>query len=164
MSAVHTVMAVYPNTIGFGYAVVSGEVLKPIDAGVVRITPVSNVECIDRITQLIERHGVSVLVVQGLSGKHSRKADRTEELLEGINLLAVTRGIRVYKYSREQVRFVFSHFKARSKQEIAEQIVEAMPQYRFRLPSKRRPWQAEHYNMGMFDALSLVLTYDWMDG
>lgn len=160
----HTVMAVYPNSIGFGYAVVGNDILKPIDCGVVRITPVDNVKSIERIRQLIEHHSVTMVVVPNPVGKYWNKVNRIRELIDGIDLLAITLGIRVFRYSREQIRFVFGHFKAKSKQEIAEKIVEGIPKYQFRLPNNRKPWQREHYNMGMFDALSLLFTYDWIDG
>lgn len=160
---VNTVIAVYPNAIGFGYAIVQNEVLKPVDCGVVSISPTSNVACVERIGTLMEQHGITLVVVQNLTGKHSFKSNRVAELIEGIQLLAVTRGVRVFRYSREQIKFVFEQFKAKSKHQIATAIVEAMPQYKFRLPPKRKSWKPEHYNMGMFDALSLILTHFWIN-
>jgi len=162
MIGVETVLAVYPNAIGFGFAVVTDDVLNPLDCGVISIKPIDNVACISKVQMLIEKFKTSSIIVQSLEGKHSHKTNRVVELIEGIEILSITRGLKLHKYSREQIRFVFEQFEAKSKQEIAQALVEAIPHYAYRLPEPRKPWLPEHYNMGMFDALSLMLTHSYL--
>lgn len=153
-----TVMAIYPNAVGFGYAVMENA-LAPVDCGIKPIKPISNMISLEYIDKLIERHTPSLLIFQDLSGKHSFKNKRVVELISGVELFCVTKGIPYAKYSREQIRLVFGEFKAATKHEIAKKIVEALPQYKFMLPKKRKAWNAEGYSQGMFDAISLAITH-----
>ncbi|MDG7002208.1 MAG: hypothetical protein JRN15_24175, partial [Nitrososphaerota archaeon] len=47
----------------------------------------------------------------------------------------------------------------RTKYQIASTIAQMFPELRLKLPPKRRPWQTEHYNIAIFDAISLALAY-----
>jgi hypothetical protein len=47
----------------------------------------------------------------------------------------------------------------KTKYEIARTIVKWLPQFKHQMPRFRKPWMAEDYNMGMFDALSLAITH-----
>ncbi len=153
-------MAIYPNSIGFGYAIVKSP-REPIACSVVRVLPIDNKKCLDRIKKFINKYQPTLIILQELEGKYSHKSPRVKLLLRSIRLLANYLKIPVTLYAREEIRLVFGSFKGapKSKFEIAQKIGVFLPHFRHRLPKKRKEWDAEDYNMGLFDALSLMITH-----
>jgi hypothetical protein len=152
------VMAIYPNAVGFGYAIMENAI-TPIDCGIKPVKPISNMQIMEKIQKLMERHSVTLVIIQNLSGKHSHKKKRVIELIHGIEIFCVTKGVPIAKYTRGQIKMVFEDFKAKTKYEIAKKITVAIPQYKYMLPRKRKAWHAESYSQGMFDAVSLAITH-----
>lgn len=156
-------LAIYPNSIGFGYAVVRSP-REPIDCGVVRILPPNNSKALERITSLIAKYEPTLIVLQHLQGKNSYKSSRVKQLIRVIQKFATQGHIPVALYTREQIRMVFAEFdgEAKSKFQIAHVIGKYMKEYRHRLPKERKAWDAEDYNQGLFDSLSLVITHFYL--
>lgn len=155
------VLALYPNALGFGYAIIKSP-RDPLECGVVKVSPISNRKCMDRIKKFIDYYEPILIIVQDLQGKSSSKSRRVKSLLDRITSYAVIQRLRVARYSREQIRFVFAEFDAQSKYAIAKTICKWLPQFEHQMPEFRKPWMAEDYHMGMFDALSLALTHFYM--
>jgi hypothetical protein len=158
MTRSEVIMAIYPNAVGFGFAIVKSP-REPLECGVVKISPISNKKCLKRIKTYFDYYEPKLVVLQGLSGKGSYKSKRVTKLIQRIVTLASSCNLKVVRYSRAQIRFVFSEFKAKTKYEIARTIVKWLPQFKHQMPTFRKPWMAEDYHMGMFDALSLVVTH-----
>ncbi len=151
-------LAIYPNNVGYGYAFF--ETANTLtDCGISYVRPISNAKCLKRIRQFLEYYKPSVIVLEDYEAKGARKSKRVEKLIRNIEALAVEKKLEIKKYSREQVRFVFQQFKAETKYEIAKVLVTFFPQLKHRTPSYRKLWMAEDHNMGMFDAISLAVTY-----
>ncbi|MBI1289183.1 MAG: hypothetical protein GC178_16575 [Flavobacteriales bacterium] len=163
MTGEELTMAIYPNALGFGYAVVRNP-REPIDCGVVKFDRLTNVKCIDRITILMDKYMPQQVIIQQLQGKFSNKSKRVTQLLKAIVHLAESNDAEVYMYTREQIRFVFGEFdsEAQSKHRIALLIADYLPQFKYRVPKYRKAWMAEDYNMGLFDALSLIITHFYL--
>lgn len=165
MTAVHDLtLAIYPNAIGFGYAVMLNP-RNPIDVGVAKVHPIDNLVCLKRIRSLLDKFHPRAIVLQELEGKHSRKSPRVKRLIKDIRRLAENLGVRVYTYSREQIKLVFSEFdrQAVSKYQVAHVIGRYLPELSHRLPKYRKAWMAEDYNMGLFDAVSLLITHYYVE-
>ena len=47
----------------------------------------------------------------------------------------------------------------RGKYERAVEIAARFPEIGWKLPSKRKPWESEHYSMSIFTAAALALAY-----
>jgi hypothetical protein len=156
------VLAIYPNFRGFGYAFLESAT-EPKDCGIVTIRPISNQTCLTRIKQFVDYYQPTLIILQDFDGKHSWKSKRVKRLVDSIIAFCHTNTISVKRYSREQIRFVFSEFKAKSKYEIAKKIVEWLPQFKNKMPEVRKPWMCEDYNMGVFDAMALALTHFYMN-
>jgi len=154
-----TIIAIYPNTLGFGYVIINhkGEIQ---DFGIVPIRPVNNRKCMERINEMISYHNPQILILEHHS--HSRKSAR----IKNLNKLLYEKwkgDISVYRYTREQVRETFEIFGAKNKYEINQKIVEVYPQFKTKLPDKRKPWEPENYYQGLFDALALLLSYQYQE-
>lgn len=161
MSSAKYVMAIYPNGVGFGYAVMENP-LTPIDCGVVSVKPISNKGCLNKVEKLIDEYMPEIVLTQRLTGKHSKKTKRVTKLIEQIISLSEDKDVSVATYSREQIRFVFSEFQAKNRYEVAKKITEAIPQYKHKLPKRRKAWMSDGHTMGMFDAISLVMTHSYL--
>ena len=157
-------LAIYPNAVGFGYAVMLNP-RNPVDVGVSKVCPINNSVCLKRIRLLIEKFQPQAVIVQELEGKYSRKSPRVRRLIKDIRRLAKNSRVKVFTYSREQIKFVFSEFDqdASSKFQIAHVIGKYLPELAYRLTQYRQPWMAEDYNMGMFDAVSLAITHFYIE-
>ena len=50
-----------------------------------------------------------------------------------------------------------------AKQDASQKISEIYPELKTKLPNKRKPWEPENYYQGIFDALALVLTHQYLN-
>jgi uncharacterized coiled-coil protein SlyX len=153
------IFALYPYTRGYTYACIelSNEL---IDCGIVTAEPSSKFT-LDRIKGQLEKYAPHIVVVRDGNSGHQEK--RINNLVNHVTELAVERGVPVFQYTREQVRFVFEKFGAVTRQEIAEKIIEWIPMLASRRPRKMRPYQHEDYNLALFDAVALAVAYGYLD-
>ena len=151
-------ISIYPNTLGFGFVVLNekGEIL---DYGMVSIRPVRNDKCMDRFHEMVLYYQPQILILEDY--KNTNKSERVRKLLKNINDYAQD-SIRVFKYTKEQIRNTFDVFGARNKYEVSKKISEAYPQLKSKLPEKRKTWEPENYYQGIFDAMALVLTHHYL--
>ena len=157
------VMAIYPNTRGFGYAVFEGpEVL--VDWG----TKAARRERRDygqrKMKQLITFFCPDVLVLPDCSSRLSQRSAGATRLIDRARKVATVREISVRFYSRYEIRNYFAAHGARNKDEIARVIARALPDLKPRVPPVRRLWMSEDCRMGLFDAIALVFTYYESEG
>ena len=155
-----TLLAIDPTVRGFGYMVFDG-IKELTEWGKAEIRIQKNRRCLARIKKLINFHEPDVIVIEDPQNSYRRK--RTLELIKSIEQIARAGGIKVRKYSRNQVQDVFVQFGASTKYEIAKKIAQWYPELEFRLPTKRKPWQAEDERYGIFDATALGLTYFYVE-
>ncbi|UPT68012.1 MAG: crossover junction endodeoxyribonuclease RuvC [Sphingobacteriales bacterium JAD_PAG50586_3] len=152
--------ALYPYTKGFGYAILETP-LTPIDYGVVRVrNQYHALSLLRRIEKLVDFYRPVVVLVQDYY--YANKTTRAKKLIEGIVTIANHKNIKIYQYSRQQVKDVFETFGATNKFLIAGKIAEAIPSVAHRTPKPRKLWMMEDHNMPMFDAISLALTHNYL--
>ena len=157
-------IALYPNSKGFGYAVIEHPVLF-LDYGIATIRPINNASILKRVKRMIEFYKPETIIIPTTKGKFSVKSNRVKELLNDIVEHVTSldeQEIDCYHYSREDIRNVFQQFGAVNKFEIAMKIIDWFSEFETRMPRYRRPWMSEDYNMGMFDAISLILTHRYL--
>ena len=109
--------------------------------------------------ELVDSYPSSVVILEDPSGYGSRKSKRIKKIISLIENYAQQVNLPIYKYSRNDMRFVFSSFKAHSKYEIAKVITENINILPVKLPEKRKSHEPEHYSMSIFDAISLAITH-----
>jgi hypothetical protein len=139
------ILAIAPSTRGFGFSVLEGERL--IDWGVKSVKGDKNKQSLLKIKEMISRYHPGVLVFEDYSAKGSRRSPRI-------------RKVRVKLFSRQQVRKAFFADGQGTKDVLADMLAKQFPEeLGFRLPPKRRPWMSEAYQMGIFEAVALVLIF-----
>ena len=86
-------------------------------------------------------------------------AQRLQKIAVEIEALARTCGTSIHWYRRSDIKTSFSQHGARSKDAIARNIAQQMPEFEQHLPPLRKIWMSEDYRMGIFDAVALAVTY-----
>lgn len=157
----NVILALYPNTRGLGYACIDMPE-KLLDAGVMTVKPVSNEPIIARVTSLIAFHRPTSIVLRDCANGKARCSNRIKELLQLIHDAISGDGIPVHRYTRMQIRDVFEVWGASTKYEIAGKILVWFPELNHRAPRIRKPWMDEDYNMGIFDAIALAATHEYL--
>lgn len=156
------VLAVDPSTRGIGFALFEGPQL-PVDFGVKDTKKHKNAQGLQKIQQLIDFYHPDVIVVEDYAGEGSRRCKRVQQLIKDIKRLAQKKGIKTRSYSRPAIRKTFAQSSAKTKYEIAQKIAEWLPTFSQRLPPVRKAWMSEDYRMSIFDAVSLALTFYFVE-
>jgi hypothetical protein len=150
------ILAVYPNSRGFGFAVLEGPT-SLVDWGVTYVRTNNPRRCLKKVRAIIERFQPDRLVTEH-PHKSPHRGVRIRRLLSGILDLAADMRIPRTGVSRERVRHAFSQSNATTKQAIARVIADHFPELHHRLPPKRKPWMSEDSRMAIFDAVALGLS------
>lgn len=156
------VYALYPNANGFGFVYLDSP-RNLLDFGAVRINPISNRKVLKRIKKSFDYLRPSIVIIQDPEGRASRVGRRVHRLIDKIIKLATEEKLKVVQYSRDQVRDVFKQFGAVTKYEIAKVLLTEFKELELREPKKRKPWESESHSMPIFDALSLALTWYYLN-
>lgn len=156
------IYAIYPNANGFGYVYMENA-RKLIDFGSVRINPIRNSQVINRIKKSFDYMRPSLVIVNDADGKSSRTGRRVRKLIDAIETYATELKLLVVKYSRDQIRDIFWEFGAVTKYDISQTILAEFKELEMKLPKKRKLWTSEDHNMAIFDALSLALTWYYLN-
>lgn len=156
------VYAIYPNANGFGYVYMNGP-RQLLDYGVVRINPICNFRILNKIKDSMNYFQPIVIILLNPEAKSSRTGNRIRRLINKIMALAQSHNLQVAQISRDQIRDVFENFGVSTKFEISQWLLTEFKQLETRRPKARNLWTSEDRNMGVFDALSLVMTWFYLN-
>ena len=156
----NVVVSFFVHSRGFSIAIFE-DALTLINAYnvVIHKYPIQNKELLKKIKEKIDFYLPEVVILENEKGYGSRKSKRVKKVIQLIENHAQSNKLRVNKYSRNDIRFVFDSFGAYSKYEIAKVITENVKKLPISLPEKRPSHEPEHYAMSIFDAISLGITY-----
>ena len=150
------VLCIYPSAKGFGFAVFEGS-RSLVDWGVKGVHGErKNAQCLRKMRGLLAFYRPDVLVTEDYKGAGSRRGSRIRALIDAIAALAAKEGVACTSFSRTDVRTCFG---LTAKREIAQSIVQEIPELEPRLPPVRRIWMSEDARMNIFDAVGLGMTF-----
>lgn len=155
---IRRVLAVHPTGKGLGFAVLEGPE-RLIDWGTRRALNVSDESCLTQVAALMDQYHLDLVVVEDVKARGCRRSARMRELIGEIRNLARKKRVRSHALSRRAVRDTFSSHNVVTKHRIATRITDWFPELATKLPPPRKPWMSERYNMQIFDAVSLGLTF-----
>lgn len=156
------VFAIYPNANGFGFVYME-DARKLIDFGSVRINPISNRRVIERIKKSFDYFRPTLVIALDPDGNSSRTGYRIRKLIKKITLYAEEEKLPVVQYTRDQIRDVFEQFGVVTKYEISQFLLTEFIELEPKRPRERKLWVSEDRNMAIFDALSLALTWFYLN-
>ena len=157
-----SVLALYPNRYGVAYALF-GSPTELIEYGIGNIQPVSNRISLKKIKQYIYYYKPDIIITRNLNDLKNRKSKRIAKLIDAICREAREQKLGVHTYTRTEIKSVFEQFKALSKYQISQKIIEWFAELKaYEFPLRKR-WMAENYNAGVFDAVSLAVVYWYLE-
>lgn len=141
----------------FGFAILDGD-CRLIDWGMVFYQGCSTTQigaAQRRLANLMTTFdpGVIAVAVSGVAA--SRNAPSVHALVKSLRTESRARSIPFHSVNRKFIRAAFREFNAESKDEIASAIVTLFPELRWKLPSKRKTWEKEHFRLALFDAVAV---------
>jgi hypothetical protein len=147
------VLCLNVRCISFGFVVIE-EPLLLLDWGVRRFSLRNLMQrpLESKIERILDDHHPHLVLVNAPIVDSQRRA--TAVLEQIIN----QRSLPVTALSRSDVRHAFPT-ENENKYEIAAAIAERLPSLRPYLPSRRRAWEAEPYQMRVFDAAAIALAH-----
>jgi Holliday junction resolvasome RuvABC endonuclease subunit len=155
------ILALYPNARGLGYACIAMP-QHLIEYGVVTISPVSNSKTLKRIEKFIDFLKPKIVLLKDPTIINTFKGARIKMLVEAIKTLSGEKALPIYQYSRDQVRDTFEQFGAVTKYQISQKILSWYPDLERVAPKIQKSWMNEDYYMGIFDALALAVTHQYV--
>jgi len=150
------VLAIDPTSRGFGFVVLESPTTL-IDWGVKVIRQQNEARILGKVSKLIRHYTPEIIVLEDSKG--SRRCQRIQSLLVSVARLAATDGLKIRCIPVSRVKKVFQTFRANTKYEIAHAVAQQLPELAPRLPRYRKAWMTEDYQMAIFDAAALALTY-----
>jgi len=156
-----TVLALYPNRYGIGYAIFDSP-NNLVEYGIGYIRPAINGKALKRVQEYIAYYKPDIILIRNTE-KNSKTSKRTEKLINMICKEARLQNLDIHSLTRTQIKNVFIQFKAKTKYQISEKIIEWFPQLLSYQYPKRKEWMSENHNTGVFDAISLALTYYYLE-
>ena len=151
-------IAIAPTSRGFGYAVFEQKDAL-LDWGVKEARTNKTRDSLLKLRVLMHLLQPAVMVVENTQDPRSRRSKRVSDLIEKMARLAKEKSVPVVRYPRNDVLAIFHRVGARNKDDIAAAIAKKLPELAPRVPPRRRIWESEHYNMAIFEAAALGLTY-----
>ena len=150
-------LTLYPNAFGLSY-VISKSPNDIINFGKKVVLIKQAKDFLDKIAGIMDDYEPELLILRDYDHPKSQLSKKYKDIWQAIEQQAKIKGFTLFKYSRDQIKEVFSSFDAKTKFEISERIIEWYPQLKSRSPRRRKPWMNEDNQMGIFDAFSLMLT------
>jgi Holliday junction resolvasome RuvABC endonuclease subunit len=153
-------IGLYPSARGLCWIAFSSP-LAPYDWGRVATTKAKDrhTRSIARVESLLERYSPDFLVLEKFEHGGTRRGESTRTLCQAIMALAADRGCEVALYTSSDITDCFSVVGATTRHEIAEAIGRHIPALASFVPKRRKVWQSERPNIGLFCAAALVLTH-----
>jgi Holliday junction resolvasome RuvABC endonuclease subunit len=156
-----TILALFPNRYGIGYAVFDTPD-NLAEYGIGYIQPVSNKKTFKRVKEYITYYKPNVIITRNINDQ-KKSSKRIEKLIDCICNEAKSQGLEIHSYTRTQIKDVFRQFGASSKYQIARKIIVWYKQLESYMFPERKRWMTENHNTGIFDAVSLAMTHYYLE-
>jgi hypothetical protein len=97
-----------------------------------------------------------VVVREAASGRDGAESEGIWAIIE---VEALCSAIEMIVVKSSDIERCFGALRKMTKHEIAARIALHFPELTWRLPPPKKPWEKEHYNTPMFDAVSVGIVY-----
>jgi len=161
MSNRKVTLTFYPNAFGLSFVISKGP-NDIVHFGKKTVSKKQITDFLEKIESIMDDYEPELVILRDYNHPKGHLSQKYKGIWQAIEEQALFKGLPVFKYSRDQVKEVFSSFDAKTKFEISERIIEWYPQLKSRSPRKRKPWMNEDNQMGIFDAFSLMLTHSYL--
>lgn len=133
-----------------------------INYGIARVRPMKKDKYIKRLHRFIHSYRPTIIILRDYKDSGKRISKRVMQTIDAFEKEAEQLSLEVYRYSRKEIKQVFDEFGCNSKYGISKTISTWYPELQHRMPNLRKYPNAEHYQMGVFDAFALMLTHHYL--
>jgi hypothetical protein len=140
----------------FGYAVFEPP-KRLLDFGVKRFASAET--AVARMDSLFTRLRPTVLLLRAIDKRSRRNRPRTREVLRLLRRVAKRSSVQITSVREREMKNYFCRQAKRTKYQIASSLAVAFPDLLWKLPPRRKAWQAEHSRTPIFDAVALAVAY-----
>ena len=152
-----SILGLYPNGYGFGYAYLD-EKGEP-QAHMRSVRNKKDDSLFTKMKQELVAYQPDILVLKEPKEYGRRSSKRITEAIQHIKEFAQECNVTVHQYTRDQVEGAFYNFGVRTKFERAQLMAQNFFSLEGIAPQYRKAWMPESFTMGAFDALGLILTH-----
>ncbi len=156
-------VAIYPNTRGFGYAVMENA-LEVTEFKLISPKKFEFNKILGLIREVISIHAPATLLLEDCRSKYCRKGAQTKQLIGSIAAWAKKKDIPVEFYSREQIRDVFGRWNGTTKYEIAEVLTRNIETLEPLMYDKPKYPAREPNVEAVFSAVSIGVVHYFFNG
>jgi len=141
---------------GFGFVVIEDSIA--LDCGVRLCDRTQSEECLGhqlgRILRIYSPSAAVLLTVGSSSAAVKRKV-----IVNSLRRQISRHKVSFVRLNLTTLRQYFRQLNASTKYEIAQAVVNVLPELGWRLPEKRKSWQREQHRISIFEAAAAVITY-----
>lgn len=157
------VLAVDVRRTRFGYALLEGP-KRLLDWGASAVSPklrgrTALETARRRIAPILRRCHPTAVVIKRPRQTRTGRSSTPGPVLRAILRETAALRLSVTLVTSNEIFGVFSEFRCRNKDDIAEVLVQHFPELMARLPPRRGKWGTERARMVIFDALAAGVTY-----
>lgn len=156
------VVTLYPNAFGMGY-VISETPKELINYGIAKIRPLTKDKYVKRLHKFIKEYRPALILLRDYTDSDNRISKRVMKVIDAFEREAKELELPIFKYSRDDIKEVFSQFDGNNKYVISKTITSWYPELKRYMPDIRKYPNPEHYRMGIFDAFALMLTHHYLE-
>lgn len=150
------ILALYPNTVGIGYVCLQIP-QRLLGYGIITVKSLNHSKFLRRAEKIMSYYCPKVIILKEMDT--SRHYARANKLIDAITTLACEMNMEVFRYSPRQIKETFDVFGAKTKFEMANKIIQMLPDLAVRAPKLKKWYEREDYRMVLFDAVSLAVTH-----
>jgi hypothetical protein len=149
------ILAVVPNTPGFGYAVLEGHDVL-VKWGTKWVRGDKNKGSLKALKQLLNYHHPHVLVLENISD--TKRSERIRSLNRRMRTMTKSFKVPVLDFSKKELKQHFLQDDNAKKYDIAKAAAEKYPEeLGYLLPPRRNFYDSEPPRMSVFEAVALAL-------
>jgi len=154
----NVILTLYPNGIGMGFVICENP-QELITYGMLKAKPLTKQKHLQILQNYLYYYNPSLVIIRDCETENKNISGRTRSLIKSLVTEAKTHDIKIHYYSRDDIKKTFIAFGNTTKHGINSTLVKWYPELKYRLPKKRRNFDSEHYQSGVFDAFSLMITH-----
>lgn len=155
-------IALYPNISGMGY-VICETPKELINYGIARVQPLTSNMYVRRLHKFINFYKPTLILLRDYENTNIKMSKRIRKVIDSFEKEAQKLDVPIFKYSRQDIKEVFKQFEGDSKYAISKTLSNWYPELKRLMPDIRKYPDPEHYQMGVFDAFSLMLTHHYLE-
>lgn len=142
----------------FGFAYLDDDPIRLVDFGIKLYSPDPALR-LARILKLIDFYEPDLIVIDDWRTARTTHRESYRRLMIALEAELLDRDLPYTMYAQARVRQLFLPIGAKTKSDVAKALSIRFPELMWRVPPIRKRWLPEDDQMGIFDAIALVLTH-----